>query len=341
MDFALPQSLARSLERYEQYLDSRRAAFHAWYKEKNIPPSFFREIAGQGGLGFEDASEGVREQPALKQGLFMEALARRSPGVAVAALVQSSLGLKALALFGSEALRREHMPPGTRGETLVCLGNTESGAGSDVAGIAMTARETREGWILNGSKSYVTSGALSRYGVLTALTDPNAPRTRRMSLFWVDLDADGVSRRKLNKAVWVPSDLTRLAFKEVCVPRENLMGERGKGMAQVLEIFTQSRLNISALTLAAGPGRLATESETSRVTFRELSAREIADYLGKIHYMDKAGAYAVQEWGHLIIERIEGSISNVIGLPLRLFFRMAREFDLDGSIYFTHPVVKS
>ncbi|HDP80831.1 MAG TPA: septum formation protein Maf [Spirochaetes bacterium] len=97
---------------------------------------------------------------------------------------------------------------------------------------------------------------------------------------------------------------------------------------------------ISALSLATGPGGPATESEASSVTFRKLSAREIADYLGKIHYMDKAGAYAVQEWGHLIIDRIEGSLTNVIGFPLRLFFRMAREFDRDGTIYFTHPAAK-
>ena len=65
------------------------------------------------------------------------------------------------------------------------------------------------GWLLNGTKSYVTNGAIADFGVITAVSDPEAPRSGRLSMFLVDHNHEGVRRKKLNKQVWIPSDLTR------------------------------------------------------------------------------------------------------------------------------------
>jgi septum formation protein len=87
---------------------------------------------------------------------------------------------------------------------------------------------------------------------------------------------------------------------------------------------------ISALTLVHAGNETITRtgSEISEITFRNLCDRELSEYLDRIDYMDKAGAYAVQESGGMIIEKIEGSVTNVIGFPLRLFFRMLAQMGL-------------
>ncbi len=108
----------------------------------------------------------------------------------------------------------------------MCLGNTENLAGSDVAGISMTADKVDGGWVLNGTKAYVTNGYIADLGVITAVSDPAAARNSRLSMYLVDLNAEGVSRKKLNKQVWIPSDLTRLKFDNVFVPQDHLLGGR-------------------------------------------------------------------------------------------------------------------
>jgi alkylation response protein AidB-like acyl-CoA dehydrogenase len=255
MDFLLPEGLAEELERFRRSLGEHlRPNLSKWYEDGAIPRSFFQELGSNGWLGFSEADDGFREQSALKQATLMEYLARLSPGVAVGVAVQISLGSKGLYLFGSTAQRAQILPPAFLGETLICLGNTEPTAGSDVAGIATKADRVEGGWVLNGTKAYVTNGTISDFALITALSDPEVPRNQRLSMFLVNLSTHGVSRTKLNKRVWIPSDLTRLQFKDVFVPEENLVGERGRGLQQVLSIFTHSRISISALTLGTAMG---------------------------------------------------------------------------------------
>jgi len=99
----------------------------------------------------------------------------------------------------------------------------------------------------------VTNGAVADLAVVTAVTDPEASRSSRVSMFLVDLGSEGVRRIRLSKQVWVPSDLTRLEFQDVLVPEDHLIGLRGRGLQQVLSVFTHSRVAIAALTLARRP----------------------------------------------------------------------------------------
>src|SRR5208282_6883559 len=97
----------------------------------------------------------------LKEAIMQEHLSTISPGVGVAVLVHVSLGTNGITLFGSPDQKSLYLPSAARGETLICLGNTEPGAGSDVAGIASTAKRVDGGWTLSGVKSYVTNGYIS------------------------------------------------------------------------------------------------------------------------------------------------------------------------------------
>jgi alkylation response protein AidB-like acyl-CoA dehydrogenase len=184
-----------------------------------------------------------------------------------------------LTLFGSKELQGRYGESAARGETVMCLGNTERQAGSDVAAVALRAEPVPGGWRLSGAKAYVTNGAAADLGVITALTDPGAERNARHSMFLVALDAEGIRRTRLKKQVWVPSDLTRLEFDRVFVPEDHLLGARGRGLQQVLSVFTHSRVPIAALALgtAAGAFDLALERAAGRTIF----GRPITEFQAK------------------------------------------------------------
>ena len=280
MDFAMPDNVAKDLVEFTDFLRKQMEPFlNGWYKKEVIPREFFENLGQEGWLGFTQKDGRFVEQSYLTQTLLMEKLAKISPGVAVAVMVQISLGMVPLFLFGSEAQKANYLPSAARGETLICLGNTEHKAGSDVANIGMEAEKVDGGWVLNGTKAYVTNGAISDLALITAVSDPDASRNRRLSMFLVDLSSTGVRRKKLSKRVWIPSDLTRIHFDKVFVPEENLVGEQGKGLHQVLATFTQSRIPISGLTLGTAVG--AFEAGLERATKREIFAQRIVDFQAK------------------------------------------------------------
>jgi alkylation response protein AidB-like acyl-CoA dehydrogenase len=133
--------------------------------------------------------------------------------------------------------------------------------------------------------------------VISAVTDPDASRNKRLSLFLVDLDSPGVSRRKLGKQVWIPSDLTRLKFNDVHIPEENLLGLRGRGLQQILEIFTHSRVSIAALTLGTATGDFALALDHAKR--RELFGTKVVDFQAKS--FEIADLYAKIEAAALLV----------------------------------------
>ncbi len=350
MNFSLPQEISEELNRFQAFLDKRlRPRLSQWYEDGVIPGDFFQELGGTGWLGFVAGDEGIQEESALKQAVLMECLARLSPGVAVAVAVQISLGVKGLYLCGNAEQAARILPAAILGETLMCLGNTEPTAGSDVAGIATRADRIEGGWLLNGTKAYVTNGTISDLALITAVSDPEAPRNQRLSMFLVDLSAQGISRTKLNKRVWIPSDLTRLRFKDAYVPDENLVGERGKGLQQVLNIFTHSRIAISALTLGTARGAFeqGLEHARKRKVFDESIVHFQAKSFEAAHFFSRIEAAGLTLWKACWLKdqgldfRLESSVAKYLAVEA------AREIgvwaaDLFGaaSVIFEHPIHK-
>lgn len=280
MDFAFPEETVSEIEGFKNFLSQGlESKLNEWYRQQALPRRFFEELGRAGAYGFRYAEGRLVKRSALREALLAEELARRSPGAAIAALAHADLGMMGLCLYGSEALQRRHGRQAVEGETIMCLGNTEGHAGSDVAAVTLRADPAADGWMLTGAKSFVTNGAVADLAVITAVTDPQAERTRRLSMFLVDLRQPGVRRTRLSKQVWQPSDLTRLEFKEVAAPLDHLLGRRGCGLAQVLRIFTHSRVAIAALTLgtAAGAFDLAVRRAAKRTAF----GRRIADHQAK------------------------------------------------------------
>jgi alkylation response protein AidB-like acyl-CoA dehydrogenase len=291
MDFSVPTKVIRNINKFSHLIETHiKPELGTWNKNREIPREFFEVLGSGGWYGINIKKDDIARGSALREALLAEAVAKVSPGVAVAILAHIDLGLSGLYHFGSKRLRKKYGIPAVQGKTLMCLGNTENIAGSDVAGIAMQAKKIEDGWLLNGTKAYVTNGAIADWGVITAVSDPEAPRSGRLSMFLVDLNDDGVRRTKLNKQVWIPSDLTRLQFRDVFVPGRHLLGTRGKGLQQVLAVFTNSRVPIAALTLgtAVGAFELALDHADKRRIFgqkiSELQAKsfEFADLYAKI-----------------------------------------------------------
>ncbi len=350
MDFTIPKEINLEKERFKEFLDQQvKPHLSEWYRDGAVP-SGFHPTMGQGGwYGFKFTNGRIEKQPGLRSAILGEEIAALSPGVAVAVLAQSELGLTGLWLYASDALARKYAESAVNGRTVICLGNTETGAGSDSANISMTAVEKNGGWYLNGAKAYVTNGFTSDLAVVTAVTNPQAPRGSRISMFLVDLEAEGVTRKKLNKQVWIPSDLTRIQFNDVFVPQDHILGEPGRGLQQVLNIFTYSRVALSTLTLGTAAG--AFELALSQAQRREIFGKKIVDFQAKA--FEIADFYTRIEAARLMLYRAcwamdqGGDFRLEASLAKYLSVMIAREVstwaaDLFGaaSVIFEHPIHK-
>lgn len=350
MDFSIPGAFAEDIGRFREFLGTRlKPRVSQWYREGEVPRDLFRELGREGWLGFERRDGTYVDQPAVKQALMIEELGKLSPGLGVAVLVHVSLGTKGLFLFGPDAVRNAHMDAAVRGDSLFCLGNTEATAGSDVAAVATRAEKTDGGWVVNGTKSFVTNGAISDYALVTAVADEKADRNRRLSMFLVDLSSEGVSRTKLNKKVWIPSDLTRLQFRNVFVPEANLVGLPGRGLQQVLEIFTNSRLTIGALTLgtALGAFELGLDHASKREVFgtkvADLQAKsfEIADFHARIEAARLVLLRACWAKDQRMDFRLDASVAKYLTVEVaRAVSTWAADLFGASSVVFEHPVHK-
>jgi alkylation response protein AidB-like acyl-CoA dehydrogenase len=350
MDFAVPDTFQDEVKRFRTLLDNvMRPKFSAWYQERALPREFFSEMGRGGWFGFSWGDGGILKRSSIRSALLLEELAKVSPGVAVAFLAHNDLGVSGLKLFAGPELVRRYGEAAVQGDLVLCLGNTEGEAGSDVANVSTRAEKVEGGWVLNGAKAYVTNGKLADLALVTAVADPSAERSRRLSMFLVDLSFKGVVRAKLSKQVWIPSDLTRIQMKDVFVPDTHLVGEQGRGLQQVLTIFTHSRVFISAMTLGTAEG--AFDLAIDHAKKRRIFGRRIADQQFKAFQM--ADLYAKIEASRLLIHkacwavdrgdpfRLESSVAKYIAVQTA---RETTEWAADlfgaASVIYEHPIHK-
>jgi alkylation response protein AidB-like acyl-CoA dehydrogenase len=350
MDFSIPAEMKDEVQSFKTFIEANLASrLSTWYEERSVPRQFFSAVAQGGWLDFAMKDKHIVKKSAVRSALLMEQLAMVSPGVAVAILAHEDLGLTCLWLFGTDKLQGLYGPAAVHGETLMGIGNTEGIAGSDAAGVAMAAEKAEGGWVLNGAKAYVTNGYLADLAVVTAVTDPQAPRNNRISMFLVDLKSTGATRTKLNKQVWIPSDLTRLHFTDVFVPEDHLMGMRGKGLQQVLTTFTYSRVPISALTMGTAMGalKLAVDHGLKRKTF----GKKILDHQAKAFEM--ADLYSRIEAARLMVFKacsmmdrgedfhLESSMAKYLAvMTAREVTAWAADLYGAASVIYEHPIYK-
>ena len=150
---------------------------------------------------------------------------------------------------GTEDQRKKYMPEAVAGK-IFAFGLTEASAGSDAAGIKSRAEETEDGWVLNGSKAWITNSGIADYYIILAMTDPELG-TNGISAFLLDKNAEGLSVGKFEEKMGVRGSATcELAFNNIKLPKEALLGVRGKGFKMAMQTLDIGR--ISAAAVCAG-----------------------------------------------------------------------------------------
>lgn len=165
----------------------------------------------------------------------------KSGGFAAAIWAHAYLAMTHLNAEGDDRIKKEYLAPSITGEKIGCLCITEPFGGSDVAGMRSTAVKEGAHYILNGSKTFITNGVYSDYLVVAAKTAPELGG-KGMSIFVIDRDTPGISATKLDKLGWRASDTGEIAFDNVKIPAENLMGEENKGFGYIMQHFASERL---------------------------------------------------------------------------------------------------
>ncbi|MDE2149181.1 MAG: acyl-CoA dehydrogenase family protein [Gammaproteobacteria bacterium] len=215
-----------------------------------------REMGKLGLLGINKAEEvGGLGLDYSYQVAFAEALGHCTCGALPMAIgVQTDMATPALARVGNDYLRQNYLKPSVAGELVACIGVSEPGAGSDVAGVRTTARLVDGEYVIDGQKMWITNGAQGDWVCLLCVTGEAAPGDRHgnKSLIVVPLDARGIDRKtKLDKLGQRASDTAIIFFDSVRVPARHLIGEAGKGFAYQMQQFQEERLFLAASILQA------------------------------------------------------------------------------------------
>jgi short-chain 2-methylacyl-CoA dehydrogenase len=221
--------------------------------EGRFPYELVAELADLGLMGLPVPEEyGGAGGDTVSYALAIEELTRVDSSVAITVAAHTSLGTMPILLYGTEEQKRRWLPDLASGRRLAAFGLTEPGAGSD-AGATRTTAELRNGsWVVNGSKLFITNaGTDITWGVtITARTGED-----EVSNLVVENGTDGYAiSGPMKKLGWRASDTRELSFEDCTVPGENLLGERGAGFRQFLEILDGGRISVAAMGVGLAQG---------------------------------------------------------------------------------------
>ncbi len=223
-----------------------------------FPYDLVRKMAELGLMGLPIPEEyGGAGADTVSYALAVMEIARADASTAITLAAHVSLGSTPFHLFGTEAQKQKYLVPLARGEILWGFGLTEPQAGSDAGG-TRTRAELRDGsWTINGSKAFITNSGTDMTGgtTITAVTGIDERGHPEISNLVVPQDTPGFTRsKKYRKMGWRASDTRELSFEDAKVPKDNLLGERGKGLKQFLTILDGGRISIAALSVGLAMG---------------------------------------------------------------------------------------
>ncbi|MFG2843771.1 acyl-CoA dehydrogenase family protein [Kitasatospora sp. NPDC048296] len=249
--------------------------YESWETDGHPPRDFYRQLGELGIYGIEVPEEygGAGESGFKYQAVTAEETARAGVSFGSSG-VHTGLVLPYLLEYANEEQKRRWLPGFVSGDIMTAIAMTEPGAGSDLAGITTTARLSEDGthYVLNGAKTFITGGVLADLVLVVCRTSPYDPENRRagLSILCVDTTSPGYTvGRKLQKIGLRTSDTAELAFSDVKVPVENLLGEEGRAFSYLTHNLVQERLAIavSAYASAAAAVRFAVQYVKERKVF--------------------------------------------------------------------------
>ena len=203
--------------------------------------------------------------------MTVEELSRACGATGILVSAHHSLAVDPILAFGTEDQKQKYLPKMASGEWIGCFSLTEPNSGSDAGAARCMAKETTDGWVINGTKNFVTNGREAHVIVLFAVTDADNPK-RRMSAFIVEKDTPGCTLGKLEHKLGIKASSTaELIFENCVVPKEALLGERGKGLSVALATLDGGRIGVAAQAVGISQAALdcATEYANTRVQFNQ------------------------------------------------------------------------
>ena len=214
-----------------------------WEKTGSIERFIWKKFGEMGYFGLSTPEEyGGMDLDLFYTIIFLEEMQKiNSGGFAAAIWAHEYLAMTHLNKEGNHEQKQKYLVPSVEGDMIGCLCITEPFGGSDVAGMRSIAFKQGDKYILNGSKTFITNGVYSDYLIVAAKTDPS-DKYKGISIFVVDRDTKGISATKLDKLGWRASDTGEIAFDNVEIPAENLLGEEGKGFPYIMQHFALERL---------------------------------------------------------------------------------------------------
>ena len=235
---------------FQQHAPAERS--EKWRKDKVVERAMWTEAAEAGLLGLSTPEEyGGMGGDYRHEVILMEQLGLKGVD-GFGASLHNAIVMPYIVHYGTEEQKKRWLPRMASGELISAIAMTEPGAGSDLQGIKTTAKRSGNGYVINGSKTFITNGQMANLICVVAKTDPTKG-AKGTSLVFLETDgAEGFERgRNLNKLGQPAQDTSELFFNDVKVPAENLLGtEEGQGFIQLMSQLPQERLNIAVQGIA-------------------------------------------------------------------------------------------
>ncbi len=246
-------------------------------KTGEFPTAEIRKMAELGLFGLTIPEKyGGGGRGTLDMCIAVEELARASAAIDDYLRVSLSLAIVPIMEYGTEAQKRKYLPPHARGEKMACFALTEAGAGSDPTRLQTTATHTKDGYIINGNKLFISIGDRAEIVVVFATIDKSLMQ-RGITAFVMDKDTPGLSVGKHEDKMGLHGfTSTELIFQECFVPETNRLGEEGQGLKIALDALDISRITVGAE--AVGISRAALEAALKYAKERQQFGEPIANF---------------------------------------------------------------
>ena len=283
MDFQLDQKheMARRLFKEFAETEVKPLAIETDEKEQ-FPRQTIEKMAKYGFMGIPVAKEyGGQGCDPLTYAMAVEEMAKVCGTTAVALSAHTSLCCDPIATYGTEEQKQKYLVPLAKGEKLGAFGLTEPGAGTDAQGVQTRAVEDGDSWVLNGSKCFITNGKEADIYIIVAYTDvdvdPKGRKKKRFSTFIVEKGTPGFTFGTKEKKMGIRGSATyELIFQDCRIPKENLLGARGKGFGIAMHTLDGGRIGIAAQALGIAEG--AFDRALAYVKERKQFGRTIAAF---------------------------------------------------------------
>ena len=226
-----------------------------WDDAQAFPRSLVAKMAALGLMGIQFPEQyGGAAMSAIDYCICIEELARIDPAVSLSVAAHNGLCASHIAMFGTEAQKQRYLVPLATGAWIGAWGLTEPTAGSDAARIRLAAARDGDGWVINGTKTFITHGSIGEVIVVMAVTDKSRA-SRGISAFIVEHGTPGLAAgRKEHKLGMRASDTSEVLFRDCRVPGDALLGAENEGFVNTLQVLDAGRIGIAALAVGLAQG---------------------------------------------------------------------------------------